>query len=48
MIFVTILVVAQIIILLLKLYNYENEQLEIDFAGRFKENGIPFVYLIGE
>ncbi len=44
MIFVTILVVAQIIILLLKLYNHTNEQLEIDFAARFKENGIPFIY----
>ncbi len=44
MIFVTILFVAQIIMALLKMYNHPIEQLEIDFATRFKENGISFIY----
>ncbi len=45
MIFVTILFVAQIIMFLLKMYNHPIDQLEIDFATRFKENGISFIYL---
>ena len=44
MIFVTILFVARIIIFLLKIYNHPIDQLEIDFATRFKENGISFIY----
>ncbi len=43
-IFVTILVVAQIIISLLKIYNPSYEQSGIDFASGFKENGISFIY----
>lgn len=43
-IFVTILVAAQIIISLLKMYNPSYEQSGIDFAYRFKENGISFIY----
>jgi len=43
-IFVTILVVAQIIILLLKMYNPSYVQLETDFAAIFKKNGFSFIY----
>lgn len=43
-IFVTILVAAQIIISLLKIYNPSYEQSGIDFAYWFKENGISFFY----
>lgn len=44
MIFVTILVVAQIIFALLKMYDPSYRQPGIDFAAQFKENGIPFIY----
>ncbi|MEO7536327.1 MAG: histidine kinase [Ferruginibacter sp.] len=42
--FVTILVVAQIIMSFLKMYNPSYERPGIDFAARFKENGISFIY----
>ncbi len=42
--FVTILVAVQISLSLLKISNHAGEQLEIDFASRFKENGIAFIY----
>lgn len=44
MIFVTILVAAQIIMSLLKMYNPSYSQSGIDFASRFKENGLSFIY----
>jgi len=44
MIFVTILVAAQIIMSLLKMYNPSYNQSGIDFASRFKENGLSFIY----
>lgn len=44
MIFVTILFAAQIIISLLKMYNPSYDQSGIDFASRFKENGLSFIY----
>lgn len=42
--FVTILVVAQIILSLLKIYNPSYEKSEIDFALKFNENGFSFIY----
>lgn len=44
MIFVTILVVTQIIMALLKMYDPSYRQPGIDFASRFKENGLVFIY----
>lgn len=44
MLFVTILVLGQIIILLLKMYNPTYGQPGIDFAAGFKENGLSFTY----
>lgn len=43
MMFVTILVVAQIIMAFLKMYDPSYRQSGIDFASRFKEYGIPFI-----
>jgi sensor histidine kinase YesM len=44
MIFVTILVVAQIIVYSSEIYTPSNARLGFEPAARFKENGIPFVY----
>lgn len=44
MIFVTILVVAQIILYSLNMYTPSNATLGVEPAARFEENGIPFLY----
>jgi two-component system, LytTR family, sensor kinase len=44
MIFVTILIVTQIIFSLLKIDNLTYKQSETDFAAAFKENGFSFIY----
>lgn len=44
MIFITILFTAQIIISLLKMYNPSYDQSGINFASRFKKNGLSFIY----
>jgi two-component system, LytTR family, sensor kinase len=44
MIFVTILVVAQIIISVYKMYNPSYQRPGIDFASQFKANGFSFIY----
>jgi two-component system, LytTR family, sensor kinase len=44
MIFITILVVAQIIVSFLRMYTPPYQQPTIDFATGFKENGIAFIY----